>query len=95
MLSDQALFTRWLDRGTSPHFAGGPHLVRLAHEAVARSSRSARYLWAERLEAVSALDCMSILESIPSHIMSEVTRTFVAEVLAENRRRILNGYPTS
>ena len=94
MLSDPALFTRWLDRGTSPHFAGRPHLVDLAHDAVGLASASARRHWEERLAGVSPCRCASIIESIPSHIMSEVARTFVSEVLVENRRRILDGYAT-
>lgn len=92
LLSDKEYFERWLDRGTSPHFAGRPHLVRLAHDALQRCTALAREYWLERLAAVGPDGCSAILEAAPLDIMSDVTRTFVTQLLAANRRRILNGY---
>ncbi len=93
MLSDPAHLERWVERGRSQHFAGGPQLVSLATSAVSSASSSARAHWRRRLDAVSREAVDSALAGIPNDIMSEVTRSFVVSMLATNRRRLLDGYP--
>ncbi|MBU1249892.1 MAG: hypothetical protein KJ659_11655 [Actinobacteria bacterium] len=92
MLEDERHLERWVERGTSHHFAGKPKLTELAWSALRLASPSARRFWIGRLDAISQDALHSILSKVPNAIMSEVTHTFVIRLLATNRRRLLDGY---
>lgn len=95
MLADEEHLMRWVERGTSRHFAGQPKLTELAWRALRLSSREAQRFWVERLDAVSEEAVHSAVAQVPSAIMSEVTRTFIVKLLATNRRRLLDGYSST
>ncbi|WP_295839681.1 hypothetical protein [uncultured Microbacterium sp.] len=92
MLEDEAHLMRWVERGTSHHFAGKPKLTELAWCALHIASPSARSHWLDRLDAITADAVDFVVSQIPPAIMSEVTRRFVIQMLATNRRRLLDGY---
>jgi len=92
LLSSDSRMGRWLDRGTSHHFAGRPSLVDLAVESIRLASTSAAAHWIARLEAVDQNAVSDIVHAVPEGIMSDVTRTFIIRLLDANRRRVLDGY---
>ncbi|WP_375386533.1 hypothetical protein [uncultured Microbacterium sp.] len=92
MLDDEPHLMRWVERGTSHHFAGKPKLTELAWSALGLASPTARRFWIERLDAISGDAVGSVVSQVPRAIMSEVTHTFVVRLLATNRRRLLDGY---
>lgn len=92
MLGDEPHMMRWVERGTSHHFAGKPKLTELAWSALRLASPGTRRFWLERLDAISEDAVRSVVSQVPRAIMSEVTRTFVVRLLATNRRRLLDGY---
>lgn len=92
MLSDEPHMMRWVERGTSHHFAGKPKLTELAWSALRLASPAACRFWLERLDAISEDAVRSVVSQVPRAIMSEVTHTFVVRLLATNRRRLLDGY---
>jgi hypothetical protein len=95
MLVDEAHLLRWAERGTSRHFVGQPKLTDLAWTALNLASRSARQFWCDQLDAISADAVHSVVSQVPRAIMSEVTYTFVVQLLATNRRRLLDGYTST
>ena len=95
MLDDDAHMMRWVERGTSHHFARKPKLTELAWRALDLASGAARNFWIERLDAVPEDAVHSVVSQVPRGIMSEVTHTFVVRLLATNRRRLLDGYTSS
>lgn len=95
MLTDEAHLMRWAERGTSRHFSGQPKLTDLAWNALSLASPTARRFWANRLDAITDDVVHSVISAVPSTIMSEVTHTFVVRLLATNRRRLLDGYPST
>lgn len=95
LLEDGEHLQRWLDRGTSRHFAGQPHLVALAHSALGLAGDGVQSFWMDRLEDIADADVHSIVDAIPNNIMTVVTRTFVVRLLTENKRRLLSGYSSS
>ncbi len=92
MLGDEPHMMRWVERGTSHHFAGKPKLTELAWSALRRASPAARRFWLDRLDSISEDEVRSVVSPVPRAIMSEVTHTFVVRLLATNRRRLLDGY---
>lgn len=95
MLADEEHMGRWIERGTSRHFVGKPHLVPLAYSALNLASAEARAHWLDRLAAVDESDVASTLSVVPPDIMTEVTHTFVLRLLEANRRRLLDGYSST
>lgn len=95
MLADVAHLIRWAERGTSRHFVGQPKLTDLASSALHLATKSARQFWFDRLDAVSDDKVHSVVAQVPRAIMSEVTHTFVVQLLATNRRRLLDGYSST
>lgn len=92
MLNDEGHLMRWVERGTSHHFAGKPKLTDLALHALGLASATARVFWIDQLDAISEDAVHSVVSQIPRAIMSKVTCTFVLRLLATNRRRLLDGY---
>lgn len=82
---------KWASRGKSIHFETGPTLVDLAHEALSRAQTSARKHWIGQLSAISAENCLEILDRLPDSRVSESARTFAGEILKINRERLLDG----
>lgn len=94
-LQSPAQMRGWAERGRSHHFAGRPALVVLAAQALALSSETARGYWRVALEGVTGKILADIVAIVPSGIMSDVTRSFVVELLLVNRKRLLDDYPVS
>ncbi len=92
MLADDEQMRRWVERGTSRHFAGGPSLIDLALAALNLALPEAARFWIERLDAIGPNALHSVISEVPGAIMSEVTCTFVIRLLEMNRRRLLDGY---
>jgi hypothetical protein len=80
----------WCRRGRASRFpdSGPVTLVELALQALQAASPPARTHWMRQMSQVSDHACENIVKSIPD--LSEVTRTFVSEVLAVNRRRLID-----
>ncbi|MFY2861152.1 hypothetical protein ACOJVU_15660 [Mycobacterium sp. THU-M104] len=80
----------WCRRGKATRFpdSGPVTLVELALQALQAASPTARGHWMNQMSQVSAQACDDIVEAVPD--LSEVTRSFVAEVLAVNRRRLID-----
>jgi len=92
-LQSEAQMLAWSSRGRSHHFAGRPTLVALAMEAMALCQAGARESWRNAIENLSEDTIVNIVSTVPSAVMSEVTRSFVVELVLVNRRRILDDYP--
>jgi hypothetical protein len=92
-LDDPVLMTRWATKGRSHHFAGKPTLVSLAHQALKLAQRPAREKWRIQLDNLSGARMKEIMSSVPVAVMSDVTRSFVSELLVVNRKRLLDDYP--
>lgn len=71
-----------------PRFEDGKAvtLVELAHNAVQLAGGRAPE-WIERLEAITEADVAGVLGGVRG--LSDIRRTFMAEVLRENRRRLV------
>ncbi|MBX3103793.1 MAG: hypothetical protein KF867_02355 [Cryobacterium sp.] len=95
ILDDPDHLQRWLERGASQHFVGRPGLVVLAHQALDLTSPFAREYWLRRLAELDESAVEDAVTSVPLAIMSEVSRRFIARLLNENRRRLLNGHSVS
>lgn len=89
-LSDAAMFERWLRRGRSHHFDGRPLLTDLAGEALGMASSDARTFWSDRLSSVRLDQVRSIIAAVPRDLMSAACANFTEELLALNRRRLLD-----
>lgn len=95
MLSDEGHLKRWAARGISHHFAGQPVLTDLALTALQLASPGTAEYWMERLDAITDDAVRSIVSEVPTGIMSEVGHSFCVELLATNRRRLLDGYSSA
>lgn len=89
-LSDPLVFEGWLRRGRSHHFPGRPLLTDLAGEALGMASPEARTFWFDRLSAVSLDRVSSVIAAVPRELMSAACASFTEELLALNRRRLLD-----
>jgi hypothetical protein len=78
-------------RGRSRHFAGSPTLVGLAVHALGRCTPSARERYASSLEALDEARLEAIVAGVPEARMSQQARIFSVRLMAENRRRLLDG----
>jgi hypothetical protein len=76
--------------GRSRHFAGRPSLLDLALEAFA-ADPGASALFADRLEMLTGDTIKDLVNEIPDEILSHSARTFIVELLLENRRRLSDG----
>lgn|GEM_PF-4097603 len=68
--------------------SGPVTLVELALQALQVASSPARGHWIRQISQVSGHACEDVVKAIPD--LSEVTRSFVTEVLAVNRRRLIH-----
>lgn len=71
--------------------ASRPMTTYAAWRAFATRSPEAAAVWRARLEAVDGPTVQSVLDGVPPARMSGVCREFTMALLAENRRRILDG----
>jgi hypothetical protein len=80
----------WCHRGKAARFpeSGPATLVELARQGLELAAPAAREHWVSQISQVSDSACENIVEAVPD--MSEVTRNFVTEVLAVNRRRLID-----
>ena len=85
----------WVERGRSPHFAGKPSLVTLAHRATQQSSFEANTRWRRAIQELSIDLVRDLTQQVPGDVMSDVTRSFVVELVSRNQRRLINDYPTA
>ncbi len=92
LIRQPAALGRWLAKGRSHHFAGKPLLVDLALEALSLSTSFASAYWIESLEAIDSNSVKGLVAEVPVSLMSDARRTFVFQLLEENRRRLLDGY---
>lgn len=86
---------RWARRGRADQFEHDPanrsgvwSLVRLAREALERTGPTAREHWTSRLAAVDRDVVESLITRLPG--LSDLTATFILELLTTNRRRLLD-----
>lgn len=91
LAADQSRLETWVGRGTSHHFAGGPRLVDLAHDALSLASGGARETWLNKLRDVSEDEIEAIISQVPPDLMSVAARTFCKQLLLMNQRRICDG----
>lgn len=59
--------------------------------AFARKAPEAATIWLESLRAVELSAVQAVLDEVPPHRMSQVSRQFTFALLTENRRRLLAG----
>lgn len=90
MSSDPTRLERWAQKGVSPHFAGKPQLVDLAHQALQMASPPATDHWRHQLNAVNLDHVLALLSDVPRNILSEAGVTFCHRLLSLNRRRLLD-----
>ena len=48
--------------------------------------------WMARLEAVNDGNILTVVQAAPNEKMSDVTRSFIVELLTKTKRRLLDGY---
>jgi len=76
-------------RGRSRHFPSRLTLVELADQALVMVGDTVASHWREAVAGVDTGGLEQILADVPGDWMSEVMRTFVLELVMENRRRLL------
>jgi hypothetical protein len=76
-------------RGRSRHFPSRLTLVDLASQALEMVGDKVSAHWREAAAGVDAGDMERVIGGVPEEWMSEVMRTFVLELVMENRRRLL------
>jgi hypothetical protein len=76
-------------RGRSRHFPSRLTLVDLASQALEMVGDTVSAHWREAVAGVDTGDLERIIASVPAEWMSGVMRTFVLELVLENRRRLL------
>lgn len=89
-LGDRLRLESWCAHGRSNHFAGRPRLVDVAAQALAAARPAATRYWLSRFGDVDERTWDAAIDRIPYERMSDPARTFVAEVLRINRRRLLD-----
>ncbi len=75
--------------GRARHFPGKPTPVDLALSALGAVRPEVRDLWITRVQELDLATIETVVRSLPTEWMSEGARTFVMELLRENRRRLL------
>jgi len=91
LASDEAVLERWLDRGTSHHFAQRPSLVSIARDALTAAGGSVEAYWAHQLGSIPDDEIEAVVSAVPDDLMSVESRTFVISLLKTNRRRVVDG----
>ncbi len=77
-------------RGRSRHFPGRLSYVDLAQSALAMLVPDIRAKWLGAVAEVDTEEVRQVAASVPAGWMSEDARTFVVELVTENRRRLLS-----
>jgi hypothetical protein len=82
----------WVRRGTANRFEGGRDvtLVAWAARAAARADRDVRQHWRAALDQLDIATVAAVADRID--VVSEVTRTFITEILERNRGRLLDEF---
>lgn len=62
-----------------------------AWRAFAQKDSNAATIWLERLAAIDGPMIWNVLDQVPPHRMSQVSREFTYALLLENQRRLLAG----
>lgn len=83
----------WASRGDAYRFehippAKPPTLVEHAREGLRLAGAPARTFWLDQLQHVTRSDVCAVVDRMPG--LSDVTRTFIVELLVVNRRRLLD-----
>ena len=65
-----------------------------AWEAFSRRAPEASILWLEQLQRIEPVAVHALLDKVPSERLSWIARDFTAQLLHENRNRILHGDET-
>lgn len=65
-----------------------------AFKSFSRIAPQAAKIWLQRLEAVSEIDVLTILARVPSHRISAIGRLFTCQLLAANRKTLLEDGQT-
>ena len=91
LANETARLTAWARRGRSPHFAGRPRLVELAHSALEQANSQARQFWLENLARPTEDEIAAAVSRVPEALLSEAGRNFCLQLLAVNRERVLHG----
>lgn len=76
-------------RAKARHFGPGETLAGIAREALGLVTEAVSEYWIQRVTGIEALQIERIVESLPAGWMSRRRRTFVIELVSENRRRLL------
>jgi hypothetical protein len=82
---------KWLERGTSHHFAERPPLVSVAADAFALVGTDAGAYWRHKLRVLADDRIDAIVGSVPSSAMSSASNSFVRSLLKFNRERVADG----
>jgi hypothetical protein len=84
----------WAGRGDAYRFehfppAKPPTLVEHAREGLQFAGKPARTFWLDQLQHITRSDVCAVVDRMPE--LSDVTRTFIVELLVVNRRRLLDA----
>ena len=90
LATDDAQLTRWAERGTSFHFAGGPALVDVASAALQLAGSAVQAHWRSRLAQTATADLTTIFAQIPETLVSDPGRRFRVKLLNINKERIID-----
>lgn len=91
LAADPGRLLKWLDRGTSHHFAERPSLISVASDAFALIDEDAGAYWRRKLTELEDDRIDAIVGSVPSSAMSSASNIFVTSLLKVNRERIADG----
>lgn len=81
--------TDFAAKGISRHFPGQPTLLQLAVESIEMAAGRATDRWRDSVAVVDTGVVEGIVASVPAAWMSDPMRTFVVELVTDNRRRLL------
>ena len=95
-LLSSRIVKHWAERGRAHRFEHDPHLpprevatlVTTAHHALDLAGERARRHWIERLRTLDWTEVEDVVMRTPG--LSDVTATFILELLVINRRRLLH-----
>lgn len=80
---------RYASKAKARHFGRGISTLDLAREALGMVPSRTSSMWVERVATIDVADIPAIVAAIPASWMSDVRRTFVTELIVENRRRLM------
>lgn len=81
----------WVRRAKCRPMEGQPGLVKLALGALGILPAEMARHYRDKLQALSAATVETLISRIPASRMSQPARIFVSRVVAENRKRLLDG----